>query len=176
MCHLTFEKWWKIQIYMFVLVKNLSIRKIYLKYGYVIICNSWWFIDVWWISNYLFPWLLTLILNTLTTELLDQNSLVNLTNYLANDILLSMTWQQASIFNITSQVLYRHMHYSDVMMGMMVSQITNLPIVYLTVYSGGDQRKHQSSASLAFVRGIQWPVTREMFPFDDVIMGYDYMD
>ena len=48
-----------------------------------------------------------------------------------------------------------------------------------TVYSGPDQRKHQSSASLAFVRGIhrwpvnsphKWPVTRTMFPFDDVIM------
>ena len=44
---------------------------------------------------------------------------------------------------------------------------------------GADQRKHQSSASLAFVRGIhwrpvnsphKWPVTRKMFPFDDVIM------
>ena len=42
-----------------------------------------------------------------------------------------------------------------------------------------DQRKHQSSASLAFVRGIhrwpvnsphKWPVTRKMFPFDDVIV------
>ena len=49
----------------------------------------------------------------------------------------------------------------------------------LNVYSGADQRKHQSSASLAFVRGIhrwavnsphKWPVTRKMFPFDDVIM------
>ena len=48
-----------------------------------------------------------------------------------------------------------------------------------TVYSDADQRKHQSSASLAFVRGIhrgpvnsphKWPVTRKMFPFDDVIM------
>ena len=48
-----------------------------------------------------------------------------------------------------------------------------------TVYTGTDQRKHQSSASLAFVRGIhrspvkslhKWPVTRNMFPFDDVIM------
>ena len=45
---------------------------------------------------------------------------------------------------------------------------------------GTDQRKHQSSASLAFVRGIhRWPVnsphkgpvTRKMFPFYDVIMG-----
>ena len=39
-------------------------------------------------------------------------------------------------------------------MAAMASQITSLTIVYLTVYSGVDQRKHQSSASLAFVRGI----------------------
>ena len=57
------------------------------------------------------------------------------------------------------------------------SQITSLTIVYSTVYSGADQRKYQSSASLAFVRGIyrrpvnsphKWPVTRKMFPFEDV--------
>ena len=62
----------------------------------------------------------------------------------------------------------------------MASQITSLTIVYSTVYSGTDERKHQSSASLAFVRGIdRWPVnsphkgpvTRKMFPFDDVIMN-----
>ena len=70
-------------------------------------------------------------------------------------------------------------HYSDVIMGMMASQITSLTIVYTTVYSGADQRKHQSTASLAFVRGIhrwpvnsphKWSVTWNMFPFDDVIM------
>ena len=33
----------------------------------------------------------------------------------------------------------------------MASQITSLAIVYSTVYSGADQNKHQSSASLAFV-------------------------
>ena len=64
-------------------------------------------------------------------------------------------------------------------MSVMASQITSLTIVYSTVYSGADQRKYQSSASLAFVRGIhRWPVnsphegpvTRKMFPFDDVIM------
>ena len=63
----------------------------------------------------------------------------------------------------------------------MASQMTSLTIVYLTVYSGTDERKHQSSASLAFVRGIhQWPVnslhegpvTRKMFPFEDVIMDF----
>ena len=59
------------------------------------------------------------------------------------------------------------------------NQQPHITLVYSTVYSGADQRKHQSSASLAFVRGIhrwpmnsphKWPVTRKMFPFDDVIM------
>ena len=50
-------------------------------------------------------------------------------------------------------------HYNDVIMGAMASQITSLTIVYSTVYLGADQRKYQSSASLAFVRGIhRWPV------------------
>ena len=70
-------------------------------------------------------------------------------------------------------------HDSDVIMSTIASQITSLTIVYSTVYSGADQRKHQSSTSLAFVRGIhRWPVnsphkrpvTQKMFPFDDVIM------
>ena len=49
-------------------------------------------------------------------------------------------------------------HYNDVIKGAIASQITSLTIVHSTVYSGADQRKHQSSASLAFVRGIhRWP-------------------
>ena len=73
-------------------------------------------------------------------------------------------------------------HYNEVIMSTMASQITSLTIVYSPVYSGGDQRKHQSSAALAFVWGIhRWPVnsphkgpvTRKMFPFDDVIMLTD---
>ena len=73
----------------------------------------------------------------------------------------------------------RQTHYNDVIMGAVASQITSLTIVYSIVYSGADQRKHQSSASLAFVWGIhrgpvnsphKWPVTRKMSPFDDVIM------
>ena len=67
-------------------------------------------------------------------------------------------------------------HYNDVIISAMASQITCLTIVY----SGADQRKQQSSASLAFVRGIhRWPVNsahkgpvmRKMFPFDDIVMG-----
>ena len=64
-------------------------------------------------------------------------------------------------------------------MTMLASQITSLTVVYSIVYSGVNQRKYQSSASLANVREIhwgpvnfphKWPVTRKMFPFDDVIM------
>ena len=69
--------------------------------------------------------------------------------------------------------------YCDVIMGAVASQITSLTMVYSTVYSDADQRKHESSASLDFVRGIhrgpvnsphKWPVTRKMVQFDDVIM------
>ena len=65
-------------------------------------------------------------------------------------------------------------------MSMMVPQITSLMIVCSTIYSGADQIKHQSSVSLAFVRGIhRWPVkslhkgpvTQKKFPFDGVIMN-----
>ena len=72
------------------------------------------------------------------------------------------------------------LHYSDFTMDAMASQITSLIPVYSSVYSGADQRKHQSSASHAFLLGIhqwlvnsshKWTVTRKMFPFDDAIMG-----
>ena len=72
-------------------------------------------------------------------------------------------------------------HYGDVIMGAISSQIISLTIVYSTVYLDADKRKHQSCSSLAFVRGIhrrpvnsphKWPVTRKMFPFDDVIMKH----
>ena len=69
--------------------------------------------------------------------------------------------------------------YCDVIMGMIASQITSLTIVYSTVYSSIDQRKHQSFASLVFEARIhllpvnslrKCPVTPQMFPFDDVIL------
>ena len=51
------------------------------------------------------------------------------------------------------------MHCGDVITRALASQITSLTVVYSTVYSDVDQRKHQSSASLAIVRGIhRWPV------------------
>ena len=83
-------------------------------------------------------------------------------------------------YNVT---LLKH-HYSDVIMSVMASQITSLTIVYSTVYSGADQRTHQCSESLAFVRGIHWwpvnsphkgPVMQKMFPFDDIILMVDFL-
>ena len=77
------------------------------------------------------------------------------------------------------QRLIGETYYDDVIMGAIASLITSLTIVCSTVDSDADQRKHQSSASLAFVQGIhrgpvnsthKWPVTRKMFPFDDVIV------
>ena len=77
------------------------------------------------------------------------------------------------------EVMWSFAHYNNVIMSAMTSQITSFTSVYWTVDSGADQRKRQSSASLAFVRGIhrrpvnsphKEPVTRKMFPFDEVIM------
>ena len=45
-------------------------------------------------------------------------------------------------------------HYIDVIMTTVASQITSLAVVYSSVYLDANQRKHQSSASLAFVWGI----------------------
>ena len=75
-------------------------------------------------------------------------------------------------------------HYSDVIMNAMASQITGVWIMYSIVFSCVDQRKHQSSASLAIVRGIhRWPVnyphkgpvTRKTIPFDDVTMWLGFI-
>ena len=86
-------------------------------------------------------------------------------------------------FSNTPSYLMR-CRYCDVIMGAKASQNTSLTIVYSTVYSAANQRKYQSSASLAFVWGIHrspvnsphnWPVTRKMFPFDDAIMVTDVL-
>ena len=85
-----------------------------------------------------------------------------------------------------SQFMYMiwALHYSNVIMSAMASQITSLISVYSTV-SGADKIKLESSAPLAFVRGIhrrpvnsphKWPVTRKRFPFDDVIMDHQEVE
>ena len=86
--------------------------------------------------------------------------------------------------SMTAVVLYVslfRLHYNDVTMGAIASQITSPTFVYSIVFSDADQRKHQSSASLALCGEFtgpglvnfphKWLVMRKMFPFDDVIMG-----
>ena len=87
-------------------------------------------------------------------------------------ICLGYKWCLKSFSAETCMTLFSH-HYCDVIMGAMASKITSRKILYSTVHSGADQRKHQSSASLAILRWIhrwpvtsphKWPVTRKMFP------------
>ena len=89
---------------------------------------------------------------------------------------------------ITFSIVFQHWkvveilpHYSDVIMSAMAFRITDVLIVCSAVCSVANQRKHQSSASLAIVRGMhRWPVgsphkgpvARKMFLFDDVIMSW----
>ena len=90
------------------------------------------------------------------------------------------SWFQSAVASVIYFALDNFQsHYNDVIMSTVASQITGVPIVCSSVASGADHRKHQSSASLAFVRGIhRWPVnsphkrpgTWKMFSFDDVIM------
>ena len=109
-------------------------------------------------------------------------------SYCPRDNLKSMSFNISSYFStscmakvdcLEDHLNNRIFHYNDVIMSAMACQITSLTIVYSTVYSGAERRKHQSSVSLAFVRGIhrrpvnslhKWPVMRKMFPFHDVIM------
>ena len=81
--------------------------------------------------------------------------------------------------NLQHCCVCRCVHYSDVITSAMATQIAGVSIVFSTVCSGADQRKHQSPASLAFVMRIhRWPmdsphkgpVTRKVFTFDDAIM------
>ena len=85
-------------------------------------------------------------------------------------------------YTVVTTVSNIHRYYGDVIMRTMVSQVTSVWMVCSTVCSGAHQRKHRSSASLAFVRGIhRWPVNsphkrqvkRKMFPLDDVIVNLE---
>ena len=63
------------------------------------------------------------------------------------------SWNLTSRKIISSLPYTGNTHYNDVIISAMASEISSLPIAYSTVYSGTDQRKYQSSTSLAFVRG-----------------------
>ena len=127
-----------------------------------------------WCMMYLFSFLPTssFIYMRQVTQLVDGSIVINL----------AVNLMPVSFFRKClepSSAAGSHFHYNDVRMSVFVSQITGISSVCLTVCSGTDQRKHQSSASLAFVRGIhrwpvnslhKWPVTWKMVPFFYVIM------
>ena len=72
---------------------------------------------------------------------------------------LTLLCDRTSANKVVCASMYERTHYIDVMMSAIASQITSLTIIYSAVYSGADQRKHQSSVSLAFEWGIhRWPV------------------
>ena len=102
-----------------------------------------------------------------------------------NDTLSLHGFMHRQFYNVNIQNVSRYVppmrdiHYRGVIMSTMRAQITSLMLVYSTVYPGAGQRKHQSPALLAFVRGIhRWPgnfsckgpVKRKIFQFDDVII------
>ena len=83
---------------------------------------------------------------------------VYLTSRIITDIhtLMNCVWYDFPLgYEFITKMNRKLYHYYDVIMGTMASQITSLTIVYSTVYSDADQRKHQSSALLAFVWEIQ---------------------
>ena len=127
------------------------------------------------ITNWMYGWAITSYMELLMQLLI--HALIWVNPLLVKGVPDSRFYQNISIIGRWDYI--RAWHYNDVIMSSMASQITRLTIVYSAVYSGADQRKHQSSASLAFVRGIhrgpvnsphKGPVTRKMFPFDDVII------
>ena len=149
-------------------------------------------------------WLATCVKMCLINALLDCNPLHDVcgmsnpqwfpSQSLSNAEGISMSWHHHEQWHwyvilyypiLSVYVILQMLHYSEVIMGTLASQIISLTIVYPTIYSGADQRKHRSSMSLAFVRGIhrwpvnslhKWSVTWKMFPFDDVFMVSYYLD
>ena len=96
---------------------------------------------------------------------------------MTNDIIQTNLFLAKLILSLAPLLI--HITLIDIIMSVMASQITGIYIVCSTVGSGADQRKHQSSTSLAIVQGIhRWLVnslhkrlvTWKIFPFDDVIM------
>ena len=74
-----------------------------------------------------------------------------------------------------------HFHYIDVIMTTMASQITSLTVVYSIVYSDADKKTSKLRVTGLCVGNSpgpvnsphKGPVTRKVFPFDDVIMLLD---
>ena len=82
-------------------------------------------------------------------------------------------------WNSIHVALFNKNHYTYVIMSLMASQITSLAIVYSPVCSGTDKKKKKKLRVTGLCEGNspgpvnsphKRPVTRKMFPFDDVII------
>ena len=71
-------------------------------------------------------------------------------------IWLQKPWLVYHYFVVSTNANDCVIHYSKVITGAIASQITGVSIVCSTVGSGANQRKHQSSASLAFVMRVKY--------------------
>ena len=93
---------------------------------------------------------------------IDPPACQNRSSWMSSKILHMISWEcksGAMIFhgNKFNTLLKKNdRYYSDVIMSAKASQIISVSNVYSNVCPGTDQRKHQSSESLAFVRGIRW--------------------
>ena len=117
-------------------------------------------------SQHCGPWTVWLMLKNVSEVQIDATTVIQC---ICNSIRCASEVNLGDMGKMTDS---KHNHYFDVRLGAVASQITSLMIVYSTVYSDTDQRKRQSSASLAFVQGIhrgpvnsphKRPVTRKMF-------------
>ena len=133
-------------------------------------------VEVWeWISNFI-PYFMMDVITYPCWDLSKTMSVKGAPEF--HNVVWSKATYSKSLRGIETKKILSELHYSDVIMAALAPQITGVSIVHSTICAGTDQRKHQSSASLAFMRGIhRWPVnsphkgpvTRKMFPFDDVI-------
>ena len=119
--------------------------KVYISYisisaKYTRIC--WWYITSKWISIIVIELLFTS--DALTCLKTDPLLRRGETSHLKKDGYFEV------LCHLNMSLFIRHCHYNDVTMSAMASQITRLTIVYSTVYSGANQRKHKISASLDF--------------------------
>ena len=111
-----------------------------------------------------------------------QSDLLQLNSHIPHPSFPLITYEFSTFLEIVISILRSFLHEAkDNIQTSHHNDVTmSCSIVYSTVCSGADQRKHQSSAWLAFLRVIhRWPVnsphkgpvTRKVFPFDDVIMS-----
>ena len=157
--------------------QQITTKHVYIRWNILYIFSDlckWSLLDHY---GFLFYEIEVQIMGSCRTSFEIEQFIHNITNWRVHE----STKNLYSNYNKTklNHELHTHDHYDDVIMGAIASLITSLTIVYSTVYSDANQRKPQSSASLASVWGIhrgpvnsphKWPVTRKMFSFDDVIM------